>query len=82
LCRPFFSQVFSDDAGFNPTVLHDKIEEDERQGVVELDVALKSKAVTNYDEYAVANSNNQTMDVRVPDVTSLSTQAPGTDTLS
>ena len=69
-------------ACFNSIVLHDKIDEDVRQGVVELVVESKSKAVINNDEYAVlAEANDHTMDLGVPDSASLSTQAPGTDTL-
>jgi hypothetical protein len=63
-----------EDAGFNSFV---------RQGVVELDLESKSKAVINDDEFALlAKTNDHTMDVvGVPDSASLSTQAPGTDTL-
>jgi hypothetical protein len=69
-------------AGFNSIVLHDKIDKDVRQGVVELVVELKSKAVIKDDEYTVlAKTNDHTMDVGVPDNASLSTQAPSTDTL-
>jgi hypothetical protein len=68
-----------EDAGFN---LIDKIDEDVRQGVVQLDVESKSEAVINDDVYAVlAKTNNHTMDVGVPDSASLSTQAPRTDSL-
>jgi hypothetical protein len=71
-----------EDAGFNSIVLHDKIDEDVRQGVVQLDVESKSKAVINDDEYAVlAKTNDHTMNVGVPDSASLSTQAPRTDSL-
>jgi hypothetical protein len=71
-----------EDAGFNAIVLHDKVDEDVRQGVVELDVESESKAVLNDDEYAVlVKTNDHTMDAGVPDSASFSTQPPGTDTL-
>jgi hypothetical protein len=49
--------------------------------VVELEAEPKSKSVTNNDEYAVANMNDHKTDDGVPDSTSRSTQAPGTDSL-
>jgi hypothetical protein len=71
-----------EDAGFNSIDLNDKIDEDVRQGVVELDVESESKAVLNDDEYAVlVKTNDHTMDAGVPDSASFSTQPPGTDTL-
>ncbi len=68
-------------ASFNSIVLHDKIDKDVRQGVVELVVESKSKAIINNDKYAVANMINHTTVDGVPDSASLSTQAPGTDSL-
>jgi hypothetical protein len=70
-----------DDARLRNLIVHDKKEQEECQDVVELEAEPKSKSVTNNDEYAVANMNDHKTDDGVPDSTSRSTQAPGTDSL-
>jgi hypothetical protein len=70
-----------DDARLRNLIVHDKKEQEECQDVVELEAEPKSKSVTNNDEDAVANMNDHKTDDGVPDSTSRSTQAPGTDSL-
>jgi hypothetical protein len=68
-------------AGLRNLIVHDKKEQEECQDVVKLEAELKSKSVTNNDEYAIANMNDHKTNDGVPDSTSRSTQAPGTDSL-